>query len=161
MPARSGHRFHLPAWVRIAVYSIGGACVLSGLLWLYLHHFVRVEGAFGPENSPLEHPLLVIHGLVAAAMTWLFGLLWLVHVRRAWYARRNRRSGGTMVTLMSWLCISGLGLYYIGNETAREYFSNGHWIAGVFAALWLPLHIWRGRRAIRLATLPTTGASSK
>jgi hypothetical protein len=161
MPHRRGHRFHVPAWVRAAVYGVGGACLLSGAVWLYLHHFVRIEGEFGPEASGLEHPMLVLHGIAAAAMTWLFGLLWLAHVRRAWQARRNRRSGGTMVAVMSWLCVSGLGLYYIGNDAAREFVGNGHWLVGLFAALWLPIHIWRGRRAVRLAITSPTGIDSK
>jgi hypothetical protein len=149
MRAHSRERFHLPAWVRATIYGAGVACLLSGAAWLLLHHFVRVEGEFGPESSPIEHPALVLHGIAAALMVWLFGLLWLVHVRRAWSRRRNRRSGGSMVALMAWLALSGLGLYYLGDEDWRTYASLGHWVVGLFAALWLPIHIWRGRRAVR------------
>lgn len=159
MTHRGVHRFLLPRWARLGVYGTGLTCLLTGLGWLILHHFVQIEGEFGPASSPLEHPALIAHGVTAAAMTWLFGLLWLTHIRRAWHARRNRRSGGTMVVLLGWLCLSGLGLYYVGHETARAWIGNGHWVAGLFAAFWLPIHIWRGRRAIRAFSL-TKGVRS-
>jgi hypothetical protein len=31
----------------------------------------------------------------------------------------------------------------------RGWISFGHWALGMFAALWLPLHIWIGRRRLR------------
>jgi hypothetical protein len=153
MTHRGTHRFLLPRWARSGVYGVGLTCLLTGLGWLVLHHFVQIEGEFGPEASPLEQPLLVMHGIGAAAMLWLFGLLWLTHIRRAWHAQRNRRSGGTMVILLGLLSLSGLGLYYVGHETMRAWIGNGHWVAGLIATLLLPVHIWRGRRAIRSSLL--------
>ena len=150
MRAHQRERFQMPRWVRLAIYGVGLLCALSGVFWLLLHHFVQVEGEFGPEPSPFQHPLLVLHGVVAAMLIWLFGLLWLTHVRRAWKRRRNRRSGGFMVLLLAWLAISGLGLYYLGSEQWRQYTGIAHWLAGIIATLWLPLHIWRGRRAVQL-----------
>lgn len=148
MHARHADRFVLPRWVRWTVYGAGAACALSGTAWLLLHDFVQVEGAFGPEPHPLEHPSLVVHGVAAALMLWTFGLVWLAHVRRAWGRRVNRRSGGTLVVLLAWLGISGLGLYYLGDERWREVASVGHWVAGLLAAAWLPFHVWRGRNAV-------------
>lgn len=150
MRARHGERFVLPRWVRWTVYACGVACALSGAGWLLLHQFVQVDGAFGPEPHPLEHPALVLHGVAAAAMLWTFGLVWLAHVRRAWGRRTNRRSGGTLVALLAWLAVSGLGLYYLADERWRQVASIGHWALGLFAVAWLPIHVWRGRRAVRL-----------
>ena len=150
MRAHQRERFQMPRWVRLAVYGVGLLCAFSGVLWLLLHHFVQVEGEFGPEPSPFQHPLLVLHGVVAAMLIWLFGLLWLTHVRRAWKRRRNWRSGGFMVLLLAWLAISGLGLYYLGSEQWRQYTGIAHCLAGIIATLWLPFHIWRGRRAVQL-----------
>lgn len=151
MRARHGERFLLPPWVRWTVYAAGAVCASSGASWLLLHEFVQVEGAFGPEPHPLEHLLLVLHGVSAALMLWTFGLVWLSHVRRAWGRRMNRISGGTLVVLLAWLGISGLGLYYLADDRWREVASIGHWVFGLFAVLWLPIHIWRGRRAARRA----------
>lgn len=153
MTHRGPQRFLLPRWARRGVYAVSALCFGSGAAWLWLHHFVTVDGAFGPETSPLEHPMLVVHGIAAMAMTWLFGVLWLAHVRRAWHARRNRRSGGAMVAFLSALCLSGLGLYYLGDEQLRAWTSTAHWLVGFVAATALPIHIWRGRRAVRRTAL--------
>ena len=148
MRARHGERFVLPRWVRRMVYAVGTACAASGTAWLLLHTFVQVESEFGPQPHPLEHPLLVVHGVAAALVLWTFGLLWLSHVRRAWSRHVNRLSGGTMVALLAWLGASGLGLYYLADERWRDFASIGHWALGLFAVLWLPVHIWRGRRRV-------------
>lgn len=148
MRARHRERFHVPAWVRWGVYTAGSSCALSGASWLLLHHVVRVEGDFGPVASPFEHPALVLHGVVAAVLVWLFGVLWLTHIRRAWQRGTQRALGGTTVVLMTWLSLSGMGLYYLADERWRAVASVGHWGVGLLAAAWLPLHIWRGRRAL-------------
>ncbi len=58
-----------------------------------------------------------------------------------------------MVALLAWLAVSGLGLYYLADEQWRAAASLGHWLLGLFAAAWLPIHILRGRRAVRRSTL--------
>jgi hypothetical protein len=141
-------RLRLPGWVRWWVYLGGATCALSGSAWLLLHHFVRREGEFGPEPSLLEHPSLVLHGVTGLMLLWVLGLVWLPHVRRGWSKRQHRWVGGTMAALMLWLAASAAGLYYLGDETWRNWVSAGHWMLGLFAALWLPVHIWIGRRRI-------------
>lgn len=54
-----------------------------------------------------------------------------------------------MVALLGTLCLSGLGLYYLGDEHLRAWTSTAHWLVGFAAAAALPIHIWRGRRAVR------------
>ena len=151
MPHHGSPRFTLPAWLRRLVYLTGAACLATGGAWLLLHSFGQVDRGFGPEPSALEHPALVLHGVAAAALVWCFGAVWLGHVRRAWHRGFNRRGGGTMVALMAWLVVSGLGLYYLADEQWRAATSLGHWTLGLLAAAWLPLHILRGRRAVRRA----------
>lgn len=144
-----GHeRLRLPGWVRAWVYIGGALCALSGGAWLLLHYFVRHEGEFGPAPSVFEHPSLVVHGICGLAMLWVLGLVWLPHVRRGWSKRRHRWAGGTMAALMLWLVLSAAGLYYLGDETWRGWISVAHWTLGLFAALWLPAHIWIGRRRL-------------
>ncbi|MDR7100479.1 hypothetical protein J2X04_002860 [Lysobacter niabensis] len=145
-----GHeRLRLPAWVRAWVYVAGALCALSGAAWLLLHHFVRREGQFGPEASPLEHPSLVLHGVCGLLLLWVLGLVWFPHVRRGWSRPRHRWVGGTMAALMLWLAVSAAGLYYLGDEQWRGWVSLAHWSLGLFAAFWLPFHIWVGRRRAR------------
>lgn len=142
-------RFTMPRWLRRLVYSAGLLCVASGGGWLLLHTFVQADRGFGPEPGSLEHPTLVLHGIAAAVLLWCFGAVWLGHVRRAWHRGFNRRSGGMMVALLGWLAVSGLGLYYLSDEQWRSAASVGHWALGLVAAVWLPIHILRGRRAVR------------
>lgn len=142
-------RLRLPRWVRAYVYIGGALCGLSGVTWLLLHHFVRHEGEFGPEPSVLEHPSLVVHGVLGLGMVWLLGAVWFPHIRRGWSRREHRWAGGTMAALMLWLAFSAAGLYYLGDESWRGWVSVGHWVLGLFAALWLPTHIWIGRRRLR------------
>ncbi|GAB3345216.1 hypothetical protein [Lysobacter tyrosinilyticus] len=150
MTRHHGHeRLRLPRWVRLYTYAGGALCALSGGAWLLLHHFVRTEGEFGPEPSVLEHPSLVAHGVLGLGMIWLLGLLWFPHIRRGWSRREHRWVGGSMAALMLWLALSAAALYYLGDETWRGWVSVGHWALGLFAVLWLPLHIWIGRRRLR------------
>jgi len=146
----AGHeRFRLPGWIRAWVYAGGTLCAASGALWLLFHYFIHRNGAFGPEPHPMEHAWLVVHGIAGLGMLWVFGLVWLPHVRRGWAKRQHRLAGGTMVSLMLWLAISAGGLYYLGNDDWRDVVGVAHWASGLFAAAWLPTHIWLGRRTIR------------
>lgn len=149
--SRTDHheRMRLPRWARWCVYVIGVVCALSGATWLLLHHFVQREGEYGPEPHVLEHPSLVLHGVSGLAMLWVLGLVWLPHVRRGWAKRAHRVVGGTMAALMLWLALSAAGLYYLGDDSARSVTSLAHWIAGLAAAAWLPIHIVLGRRTQR------------
>lgn len=142
----------MPAWMRRWVYGAGLAALLSGLLWLLFEYFVRREGPFGLERHPLQHSWLVLHGAAALLMLWVFGLVWLAHVRRGWPRRRNRNSGAFMTASMTLLAASGWGLYYLGSEDWRPVLSLAHWLLGLAASLWLPIHIWRGRRSAQLSS---------
>lgn len=147
---RRDHAAHdgmrMPIWIRRWVYASGIACLLTGVLWLLFHHFVRHEGEFGPEAHPLEHIWLTLHGGTAFLVAWVMGLIWLAHVRRGWQGKRNLASGLTMATLLFVLAASGWGLYYLGNESWRAVISATHWVLGLTGGVWLPIHIWRGRR---------------
>jgi hypothetical protein len=147
--SRNGHEhLHLPRWARLWVYFGGSCCAISGAVWLLLHHFLQREGDFGPESHPLEHPSLVVHGISGMAMMWTLGLLWLPHIRRGWSMRHHRIVGGTMLAGALWLAASAAGLYYFGDERLRAFASVSHWLVGLFAVIWLPLHIVLGRRKI-------------
>jgi hypothetical protein len=145
------HRPHTLA-VRLAVaqermvYLLASGLLLSGGLWLLLEHFVRVELEFGPERHWLQPWLLKAHGMVAALALWGFGVLWAVHVRRAWSLGRHRLSGGTMFAIAAWLAVSGVLLYYAGSDALRRWLSLLHWGVGLAAALALTLHVTTARQ---------------
>ena len=150
---RRDHRHHdgmrMPAWMRRWTYATGAACLLTGLLWLAFDGWIVQEGPFGQEAHWLQRYWLLLHGAAGMLMLWVFGLVWLAHVRRGWAHGHQRRSGGTMVSGVIILALSGWALYYVGGEVARVWISRTHWIAGLLTAVWLPIHITRSRRALR------------
>lgn len=123
-----------------SIYVLASALLASGLGWLLLEHFVRVEGDFGPTHHWAQPWLLKLHGVLAMLSVWGFGMLWPFHIRRAWHLERHRRSGGTMFAVMFMLTISGLLLYYAGNETLRDTSSLLHWLIGIAGGIALLVH---------------------
>ena len=90
----------LGAWQQAYLYTVGVLLVLSGILWLVFHHFVRIDGEFGPTLHPLEPWWLRLHGMAGAAFLIGFGSVLPGHVRRAWGAARNRITGTVFFAVM-------------------------------------------------------------
>lgn len=135
----------MPAWIKTWIYSAASLCFTSGALWLVLHNFVMHEGEFGQEPHPLEHIMLITHGCVSLLLVWLLGLIFIVHIKRAWQKKQNRITG-LIISLMSlMLMLSGLGLYYLGGEQLRINTATLHWVLGLLAGIALPIHIYWGR----------------
>lgn len=142
-------RFRLERWHRFSLYGVSGMLVVSGVVWLIVHYFLRVAGEFGEAVNPLEPWAIKLHGAFAMTMLFFVGSLLNSHIRRAHHAHRNRYSGWTMAVLLALLTVSGYALYYIASEGSRPLWSAAHWILGlVFPAL-LVLHIFLGRRGAR------------
>lgn len=132
---------------RWALYLIGIGVWLSGGLWLLFHYFFLEQGEFGPKIHPLEPWWLKLHGAFGFAAIWIFGLLWGVHVSRAWPDLRRRWSGGLMTGIFAWLILSGYLLYYVSNENARSIVSVVHWGIGLVSPICFGFHRLRfGKR---------------
>ena len=123
------------------VYVLAAGLWLSGLLWLLFEHYVRMEADFGPERHWLQPWWLKLHGALALLGVWGFGVLWSFHIRRAWGLHRHRLSGGSLFTVVTWLALSGLLLYYTGNETLRSWISLLHWLVGLASAVAIGVHV--------------------
>lgn len=130
------------------VYACISALLLTGLLWLLFHFFVLVKTEFGAGHHPLEAWWLKLHGFASMAALVLFGSLIPMHMRNAWRRARNRSTGTMLTLLMVVLALSGYGLYYAGGEDVRPWISTFHWIAGSLLGLCVPIHVFRGRRAV-------------
>ncbi|MES2073679.1 MAG: DUF4405 domain-containing protein [Pseudomonadota bacterium] len=137
--------FRLERWHRRSLYGVGLALLLSGVVWLVAHYFLRVAGEFGETVHPLEHLSLQMHG-AASMLAWFFiGSLLNNHIRRAHNARRNMLTGWLMISLLAWLTVSGYGLYYLVTENSRSLWSLSHWISGLLLPLLVVWHISSGR----------------
>jgi hypothetical protein len=134
---------HLSRWQSISSHTVFLICACSGVLYLLGHEF---------EIMPLaveNHSILIAHGISAYLFVLLFGAVLPTHIKSAWKAKRNRISGGLMITVMSLLLISGLLLYYAVDT--REAALWVHWIIGGGLVLLFPFHFIAGRRANYLA----------
>lgn len=136
----------LPAWQRRGFYGVFGLLLASGLAWLAAHFLLRQNGEFGPAVHPLEPWSMKLHGAAAMAALWWVGSLLQVHVRRALVAGRNLAAGWSMIGLLSWLTLTGYGLYYFAGEESRPLWSVTHWVAGVALPVLVWIHVRTGRR---------------
>jgi hypothetical protein len=121
----------LPRVRRWAVYGVGAGLWLSGVLWLAFHYFLQVEGPFGVRPHPLESWWLPLHAGFGFATLWVLGLLWGVHVGRAWPTRLKRWSGSVLLAGLAVLVASGYLLYYLSNDALRADTALIHWILGL------------------------------
>jgi len=128
---------------KLAFYSVLGVVFATGVIWAWLHYFVRTEDEFGA--SPTKAWILTVHGLFAAISLLLIGSLLPLHVKYAWRAHRNRANGIFFISMVTILIGTGYGLYYVGNERLRSITSWTHLAVGLVLPFLLILHIWRGR----------------
>lgn len=141
---RNGIRLGSPhrAWL----FGTFATAFVTGLAWWVLHRWFQVNGEFGPAPHPAEPWLIRLHGAAAMLSLLLLGSLLTQHVRRAWLARRNRRSGTVLLVLNALLALTGYALYYSGGESLRAMASNAHLALGLALPGLLALHIAFGRR---------------
>ena len=137
----------LPVWHEWAIYGAFGSLLVTGLAWLVFDKWVRIAGEFGPEHHPAEHVLIILHGIASYAFLIIAGALIPVHMKVGWSTARSRVSGITLASILGFLALSALGLYYIGNEVARDWGSLSHWVMGIVALPALLIHVIRGRRS--------------
>lgn len=135
----------LPRWQELSVYVSLGLLILTGLSWLALDWWVRVEGEFGPEHHPAQHLALVVHGIAAYAFLIIGGALIPVHVKLGWTLKRNWKSGLWLGLSAIVAALSALALYYLGDETLRPAASVVHWAVGLVIIPALLIHAIRGR----------------
>lgn len=121
----------LARW-QIMVLTISGALLwLSGAGWLLLHYFGQVQGEFGVETNPLEPWFLRLHGLVLIPALLGFGGLFIVHIPKGWKDKSQRVAGVTLTAVFGVLIATGYMLYYVGEETVRDWTSIIHWAIGL------------------------------
>ena len=131
---------------RAWLFGTFATAFVTGLAWWGLHRWFQVNGEFGPAPHPAEHWLIRLHGAAAMLTLILLGSLLTQHMRRAWLARRNRRSGTLLLALNALLALTGYALYYSGGESLRAFASNAHLVLGLALPALLILHIAFGRR---------------
>lgn len=136
-------------WTTIVVVA------LTGLAWFILHDLVETE------RGEAQRLLLTLHGISAYATLIVMGSLLPLHVRSGWHRRRKRWTGGTTLAALVLLAMTGLVLYYGGEET-RE---TARWIhigIGIACMALFPVHAMLAgavRRSTDRAASPQEGAA--
>lgn len=152
---RSRNRSRLPHWQELAVYCSLAALALTGLAWLSMDWWVRVEGEFGPEHAPAQAWLLVAHGAVAYLFLIVAGAMIPVHIRAGLATRRNLISGLTLSAALTLLTVTALALYYVGAEALRAWSSLAHWLIGIFVIPALIVHAVMGKQRRQMSDVAT------
>jgi hypothetical protein len=134
----------LGRWHERSVYLCIALLVLSGVLWLVFHHFLRVDGEFGSTPHPLEYQWLRLHGAAAMLSLIVIGSMLPVHVRRAWELRKNIVTGLATAGVLGVLVLTGYALYYFAGGS-RAVISAAHWIVGLALPIVIAWHAWRGQ----------------
>jgi peptidoglycan/LPS O-acetylase OafA/YrhL len=129
---RPGVCMRLPPSLRLGLYVTGAVVTASGLAWL-----VFQDG---------RASLMQIHGAASMALLVLIGAVAALHAPAGWRERKNRWSGATVAAALTFLALTGLILYYVGDDQTRALASVAHWTVGVVAAAVLGVHVWLGAR---------------
>jgi hypothetical protein len=135
----------LEASFRWTVYGVAAALFVTGAAWLAAD--ALKDGPRGDAWQEIGANLLMVHGGAAMAMLMVLGALIPVHIRRGWRARKNRLSGGAMVTLNGLLIATAFALYYSGSELMRPWISDAHIAAGFALAALIVIHPLIGHRS--------------
>ena len=124
------------------LYLTFGMLWLSGVLWLVAEWFKELD--LGPTRTPLQSQSMKIHGVAMLVYVSMLGTLW-THVRRGFALRASRLSGSVVIAVNVVLTVSGWILYYLANDTVRQWSSLVHWTLGLAVLPLLIGHILLGR----------------
>lgn len=132
---------YFPKTYRRCLYSFFFTSWCSGLTFFVLKTWFLQEGEYGLVKHAWQFPALQVHGAMAFLMMIGFGFVLGAHVPRSWKTKKKRRTGILLVAMPSLLVISGYLLYYIAEDTFREWLEYIHLAIGFLLPFILLLHI--------------------
>ena len=131
----------LPVSLRASLYATGALVSLTGVAWLVVNDSSRALSVACRE----------LHGSAAMVFLVLLGAVAALHAPLGWRERRNRMSGALLSAALTVLLVTGIVLYYAGDERVRTLSSTVHWCLGLAAVVLLGAHVWLGRVSARAA----------
>ena len=139
-------------------YAVFGIVWASGFLWLLAEWFKDPE--LGGVRTLLQTATMKLHG---AAMLVYLAMLgsFMTHTRRGTALKANRFSGFSVMAINGILALTGWLLYYLTDETMRQWSSTIHWTVGVSILGLLVAHIWMGRNWAARVTNTNKHSSGK
>ena len=138
-----------PLPLRVTIHSAFAALWLTGAAIFVLRHFLAVTTDFGVAPHPWQPALLVLHGAIAVAVTFLFG--WIVgeHVSETWRRGLERSSGLWILLIISLLVITGFAAFFLVQDRLRSLNGTVHEWLGLLLIVPAAVHLV-GARAQRL-----------
>jgi len=113
----------------------------SGLTFFILSQWFVVEGKYGLVKHAWQFPALQFHGAAAFLMMLSFGFLLGSHLPYSWKTKHKRTSGIALILMPAFLMITAYLLYYIAEDTTREWVAYAHLAVGFSLPIVLTLHI--------------------
>ena len=72
----------LPRRRKIMVYTVSIGSLVTGVVWLLYHYFIRTVDQFGFESpDPNQKWWIIAHAVFSFFAVWAFGVLWTNHVQ--------------------------------------------------------------------------------
>lgn len=134
---------------KYSFYAAFSFLLLSGILWVVAHYFLRSHGEFGDTVNPLEPLSLKLHGAAVLIASFSAGTMLPGHANLHWRHERNKIAGALMITILAALAITGWVLYYAVTEENQGTVSLIHWIIGLLMLPIVILHRFSGRKSIK------------
>lgn len=154
-----------PGYFRNVVYLVIVALTITGLAIIPSALEMRMEWnvpwALSGDSRVAIHAL---HAVAAFFALFIIGALWVIHIRAGWKRRNNHHSGIAMLLLFAALFLSGIGLYYAGEEALGRLSVIAHLLTGLALPLAFTAHIVGVRRAaqrVARETRPAQGTATR
>jgi hypothetical protein len=125
--------------IKTWINCVGLGVWITGVGWMVDHYLFepRDPANFAGNSEP---QWLKWHGAFAVLAIWTGGLLWGLHIVKAWNQHRHRWSGGSLAGALLLLIASGYGLYYVADDRARSAISLIHQAVGLAILLAYLIH---------------------
>lgn len=137
-------RFRLTKFEKLNSWHKGSLYFVVTVLWITgaVHGLGRrADFLFDLSGvDALWSLLLKVHGGFSFIFTFLFGSL-LFHISSGIVKKWNRKSGVSMLTTCVVLIVTGVLLYYTGDERTREITVYVHLIVGLLLPILICVHV--------------------
>jgi len=130
-----------PKLYRQCLYGLLLLSWCSGGGFFILKTWFIQEGEYGLVKHAWQYPALQIHGAMAFLMMVGFGFVLGAHMPSSWKTKQKRKTGILLIAMPCLLIMSGYLLYYVAEDTFREWVEYTHLAIGFLLPLSLALHI--------------------
>ncbi len=90
-------------------------------------------------NSESKILTAALHSFFSLVTIALVGALSSIHMRQEWKRDKNRLSGIILLSVLLFLTLTGLGIYYFGDDLLSSVSSVSHLVVGIIV---LVIYVW-------------------